>query len=296
MSAAWDTVVVMCRLFGLNAGDVSVRAKYWLLSAPDSMKVQAERNTSGAGIGWFNSDSEPMLVKRPGPADDSPELGADAEAVSAHTLVTHVRMATAGSETMANTHPFLVDGMLIAHNGGFGDLAAVDAELGVYAEHVKGETDSERYAWLIAKETAANDGDVSAGITAAASWLSQNVPMYSLNVVVIKGGWLWALRYPDERALHLARRVVPAVDGDTPDTTWSGSSTLANHQIAADGDTNIVVVASERIDGSDNWRMLEPGELVAVDPRLTVTASLALQTPPKQLLKLAERDPNDEAF
>lgn len=273
-----------------------MHAKYWLLEAPDSMAVQARRNTSGAGMGWFDESNTPTVVKHPGHETASSPLRSDAAAVTANTLITHVRMATAGSESMANTHPFLVDDMLIAHNGGFSDLQAVDAHLGADAALAHGQTDSERYALLIAKEARARGGDVGAGIAAAAAWLSQNVPMYSLNVVVIKNGWLWALRYPDERALHIARRVVPATTDGAPDATWSGSSSLASHQISAAGDTDIVVVASERIDASDNWRMLEPGELVSVDPHLRISAELAIRTPPRTLLHLSEADPNDEAF
>jgi predicted glutamine amidotransferase len=62
-------------------------------------------------------------------------------------------MATAGSDSTVNTHPFLVDSMLVAHNGGFGDLAKVDAPLGANAALALGQTDSERYALLIAQET-----------------------------------------------------------------------------------------------------------------------------------------------
>ncbi|MDQ1250212.1 MAG: hypothetical protein QG597_4591 [Actinomycetota bacterium] len=285
----------MCRLFGMSAGDRQVEAKFWLLNAPDSMVEEGGRNPDGAGIGWFDAGTEPHLQKQAGPAPQDQAFLTDAATVTASTVVTHVRDATAGSATVANAHPFLVDGLLVAHNGGFADPDAVMAQLGDYARFVQGDTDSERYAALIAKEAAARDGDIGAGILAAATWISQNVPMYSLNVVVIKDHRLWALRYPDERALHLARRVVRPATG-APDDSWSGSSQVAQHQVAANSETPIVVVASERIDGDDDWRMLQPGELVAVDDDLTITARLALRRTPARLLHLAGRDPNDEAF
>lgn len=285
----------MCRLFGLSAGHGQARAKFWLITAPDSMADEGRRNPDGAGIGWFDGDATPHLQKQAGPAPQDRDFLSDAATVTASTMVTHVRDATAGSRDFRNTHPFLVDGLLVAHNGGFGDLDVVDAHLGDYLHLVQGETDSERYAALIAKEAAAHDGDVAAGIVAAATWLSRNVPMYSLNTVVIKGGRLWALRYPDERALHLARRVVHPTTG-TPDDGWSGSSAVARHQVAAGAELPIVVVASERIDDKDDWRMLQPGELLAVDEELTITSTLAITSPPAHLLHLAGHDPNDEAF
>ena len=286
----------MCRLFGLNAGQTEVQAKYWLVTAADSMAKQSLRNTSGAGIGWFDNSPMPHVVKHPGPAKADTELTHTAEDVNANTIMTHVRAATAGSESLANTHPFLVDGLLIAHNGGFGELAKVDAHLGAEAGKIRGQTDSERYAHLIAKETRARDGDVAGGIVAAAEWLSRNVPMYSLNVVVIANGRMWALRYPDERSLHFARRVLKTSSDDSPDFTWGGSSAVARHQIVASGETPVVVVASERIDRSEDWLMMQSGELISIDESLTITSSLALRRAPAHLVKLEEHDPNREGF
>lgn len=38
----------MCRLFGLTAGRREVGVKYWLVSGPDSMKVENRCNPDGA--------------------------------------------------------------------------------------------------------------------------------------------------------------------------------------------------------------------------------------------------------
>lgn len=86
--------------------------------------------------------------------------------------------------------------------------------MGPFAKRVLGDTDSERFAALIARHTSENDGDVGAGITAAAGWLADNVPMYSLNCLVASPGNLWALRSPDQRAMHVARRRVMPSAGD----------------------------------------------------------------------------------
>ena len=44
-----------------------------------------------------------------------------------------------------------------------------------------------------------------------------------------------------------------------------------------------VVVASERIDESPDWRLIEPGELLHVAPDLTVESTLVLPDPPRRL-------------
>lgn len=264
----------------MNAAE-PVRATYWLLDAPDSLLQESHRNPDGTGIGWYDSDGA-HIDKQPKAAFTDSAFTTEAGTIAARTLVTHIRAATAGHDTWQNTHPFDFDGLIVAHNGGFGDLAAVDAELGPYASRVQGQTDSERYAALIAK-FAAERGDVGAGITAAAAWLSRNVPMYSLNCVVISGDDLWALRYPDQRALHIVRRNV---------SRWNGSSELSGHRLEADTGTDVVLIASEHLDGQDDWRMLDPGELVHVDPSLEVTSSIAVDQPPARMLVLDEPDPN----
>ena len=285
----------MCRLLGLTAGRRDVDVKYWLTSGPDSMKAENRRNPDGAGVGWFDAGGTPHVLKATGDALAEGSFDKRVDRLTGRTFVTHVRDATTGHDSVVNTHPFDIDGTLIAHNGGFGDLTAVDHHLGDYLSLVHGDTDSERYAALIVKEADAHGGDVGLGMVAAATWLARNVPLYSLNAVVIRDGRLWALRYPDERALHVARRVVQPSTG-RPDDGWNGSSDVARHQVVSGSIASIVVVASERIDAEPDWLMLQSGELITVDPNLTITSRLALTESPSRLLHLAGHDPNDEAF
>ena len=231
----------MCRLFGFNSGKDAIHAAYWLLEAPDSMLDQGERNPDGTGIGWFSADGTARMDKQPLATDTDPSFVREAKRVDTAQLVSHVRMTLLpkGSDSalgkdhlLVDTHPFLIDDRLMAHNGGFGDLEKLDEHLGPYLAQVKGHTDSERFAALIAKESAAS-GDVVEGISTAATWISQNLPMYSLNTIVIAEGNLYALRYPDQRSLHVARRTV------TPGDDWRGRSSLAEHRLRAEGTDDV---------------------------------------------------------
>ncbi len=280
----------MCRLFGITAGDKQVHVDYWLVDAPDSMLVESHRNPDGTGVGWFGADATPHVDKQSRSAFTDRQFAREAKSVDARTLIMHIRAATTGHDAPENTHPFLFDGRVMAHNGGFGDLPAVEDQLGDYRGQLRGDTDSERYAALISKHTADNDGDVSAGIAAAAGWLADNVPMYSLNCLVAAPGHLWALRYPDQRALHIARRRVD------PATGLALSSSLAGQSVKAAESTEVVIVASERIDADEDWRMLEPGELVHIGPDLSFTSTLAIDRPPAHLHLLDEADPNVDTF
>ncbi len=284
----------MCRLFGLTSGTARVRATFWLLDAPDSVKTQSHRNVDGSGIGFFDPAGEPVVDKQPEPAFSDPEFIHAARVASSSAFVAHVRWATAGGRTMQNTHPFTMRGRIMAHNGGIGELPLLERQLGDYAGLVLGDTDSERYFALITKEIDARGGDVGAGIAAAAGWIAANLPVSSLNAVVIAPGELWALRYPDQHALHILQRPpdAAAVQAGSGNPGLHVRSATSSVHVPALGDIASVVVASERLDGEDGWRMLAPGELVHVRPDLSVSSSVVLPQPPARLVPLPAGNPN----
>lgn len=188
----------------------------------------------------------------------------------------------------------------MAHNGGFGEIARLDEQLGPYRELVLGDTDSERYFALITQQIDAHGGDVGAGITAAARWIGERLPVSSLNAIVATPGELWALRYPGQHALHVIERPagasIPAShETDSPDDTPAGlhvrSATSSVHAPALQ-EIPTVVVASEELDGEEGWRMLADGELVHVSPDLTVTSAVAIPGPPARLVPLPKDSPN----
>ncbi len=281
----------MCRLLGLTAGAARVRATFWLLDAPDSLEVQSHRNVDGSGIGFFDPAGVPVLDKQPEPAFRDAEFIREARLAESATFVAHVRLATAGGRRVANTHPFAMDGRIMAHNGGFGEVARLEAQLGPYAGRVLGDTDSERYFALITQQAAAHGGDVGAGIAAAARWIAANLPVTSLNAVVAAPGELWALRYPDQHALHIIERPAGPGAAAAKAGLYVRSATSSVHVPALESAAS-VVVASEQLDGESGWRMLAPGELVHVRPDLGVESAVVMAEPPARLVPLRGRNPN----
>ncbi|MFN8168207.1 MAG: class II glutamine amidotransferase [Candidatus Nanopelagicales bacterium] len=287
----------MCRLFALSSGDVRVHATYWLLDAPDSMEVESRRNVDGSGLGWFDADGRPVVDKQPEPAYRDPDFVRDAVEADSTTFVGHVRWATTGVRSVENTHPFTMKGRVMAHNGGFGDLALLEAELGDAMSGVLGGTDSERYFALITRETARHGGDVAAGIASAAGWIAEHCPVSSLNTVVAVDGELWALRYPATHALHVLERpagpgAAAAAQGVPGLVARSGTSQVhapALHEVPS------VVIASERLDGEDGWRMVGAGDLLHVARDLTVTTTTVLPDPPARTIGLPADNPNDDS-
>lgn len=282
----------MCRLFGLTAGTTRVRATFWLLDAPDSLEEQGRRNLDGSGIGFFDSAGRPVLDKQPEPAFRDEEFIQRAKRAESATFVAHVRQATAGGRTVQNTHPFAMDGRIMAHNGGFGELARLDEQLGGYASLVLGDTDSERYFALITQQADAQDGDLGAAITAAAQWIAANLPVSSLNTIVAAPGELWALRYPGQHALHILER--PAGPSEQP------AAAAGLHVRSATSSVHVpdlysaasVVIASEQLDGESGWRMLAPGELIHVRPDLSLQSAVVIAEPPPRPIPIPGHNPN----
>jgi predicted glutamine amidotransferase len=271
----------MCRLFGMSAGEVRAQASFWLLSAPDSLVQQSRREPDGTGLGWFDPHDAPHVYKRPIAAYRDKEFAHRAQTVSSRTFVAHVRFASTGALTLDNTHPFQQRGRQFAHNGVVEEMATLEAELGDALELVHGETDSERYFALITREIERASGDVTAGITSAARWIAENLPLFAINCVLSTADSVWALRYPETHELYvLERQAGEALAHDSS----LGTKVRSEHG----RDHRLVVLASERMDDDPDWRLLESGELLQVGAQLGVSSTRILERPPKRLLTLDE--------
>ncbi|HYB36516.1 MAG TPA: class II glutamine amidotransferase [Mycobacterium sp.] len=275
----------MCRLFALHAGTNVVTATFWLLDAPDNLAAQSRRNPDGTGLGVFDGQGQPELRKQPMAAWQDADFATEAHDMTGTTFVAHVRYATSGSPDVVNTHPFLQDGRIFAHNGVLEGLEVLDErlrEVGT-ADLVLGQTDSERAFALITASIRAHGGDVSAGLMDAMEWLVANVPIYAVNVLLSTATDVWALRYPEPNKLYVL---------DRRDGLPSPGFHLRTERIRARSEhlqtRPSVVFASEPMDNDPRWRLLAPGELVHVDTALEITRSVVLPDPPKHQLRRAD--------
>jgi predicted glutamine amidotransferase len=271
----------------MSGGREPVRATFWLLQAPDALAQQSHRNPDGTGLGAFAPDGGPRVSKQPIAAFEDQRFAAEAREESSRTFVAHVRYASTGPRTPANTHPFEQRGRLMAHNGVIEDLEALESHLGGDMNLVSGDTDSERFFALITREIGLAGGEVGAGITRAAHWVADHLPLFAINLVLITPDGLWALRYPDTHELWVLERAAGGHQGESELEHSSRRRRIRVHSEQL-SERPAVVVASERMDDDPGWRLMEPGELLSVDAALRCEAVQVLDGPPRHLLTLAD--------
>jgi glutamine amidotransferase len=284
----------MCRLFALHAGRAPATATFWLLDAQDSLARQSHRNPDGAGIGTFDAEGLPVVDKQPFAAWRDTEFASAARELRSSTFLAHVRYASNGNLSMDNTHPFVQQGRLFAHNGVVQALGVLDARLKTLgaADLVHGESDSERVFALITAETARRQGDVAEGLKAAIGWISDHLQVYSLNLALTTSSDLWALRYPATHGLYILTRPTGGTTTSLALDARTGRIHARSEHLATRAS---VIIASEPMDADPGWRLLDPGELVHVDSELAVETTRPFTEPPRQLLTRSDLDPKTQA-
>lgn len=250
----------MCRLFALRS-DQPVTAQLWLLDAPYSLLQQSRFNADGTGIGWLDEDGVAQVAKRPVAAYDSERFGEVATSLRTRAMIAHLRLSSGTEHCMENTHPFLQDGIITAHNGVLevtepmrGRVRALGA-----AHHVAGSTDSEWMAALITGEVAAHGGDLRAGVIAALSWLIAEVPVYSVNLLAMRGEEMLAVRLPATNELWVLERTASETAPRAALDQSSASLRARSEDLAG---VRSVVIASEPMDEDPHWRLMDSGELL----------------------------------
>lgn len=282
----------MCRLFALHAGSHDVEADFWLLEAPTSLAVQSEVNADGFGIAALSAEAALLLIRNPVKAAGDRIYRGVARHAEACQFLVHLRYADTGGVSLQNTHPFLQDGRVFAHNGVVGDLERLERRLGEHLAMVSGETDSERVFALITLCIRQAGGDVRAGVTAAVRELAEGYELYSINFVLGEVGHLWAFRYPEHNPLlileHAEGDSGPLVERDAHGTL----SMRANPR----GDERMVVIASEPMDADPGWQDVGVGELIHVGPELEPDRQTLLTEPPRHPMVLSGRAEQSQAY
>jgi predicted glutamine amidotransferase len=266
----------MCRFYAHHANRPTPAADR-LLHCETSLRAQSRRDTRGEshvdgwGIGYYEGD-RPRVVRRATSATECGEYSAAAAGVCAATFLAHVRQASVGERSTANTHPFAFGRWLFAHNGtvtGFdrvGPLLRNETSDDLLAA-VKGTTDSELlFHWLLTRlrsvqtDLAAPCRDLAAmprvvaesivRLDAASAAAGGDEPA-KLNFLLSDGRFLLASCFG--HSLHWINHIGPAVVDNGTDP----SATTCREYRAA-------VVASEPVT-QEAWQEIPDRSILVID-------------------------------
>ncbi|GLP81304.1 class II glutamine amidotransferase [Mycobacterium antarcticum] len=177
----------MCRLLGVvSAAPISVAD-----AVGDGVLKDFVALTKVHGDGWGVAAVDrlgdtPRATVSAGSALDDPDfVSATHDRRSAATLV-HLRWATSGlAVEPRNSHPFVADGLAMAHNGSVKPPAPLDALLDPeHAASLRGTTDSERIFALI-RQYRTRTSTLAEAVRDAISALRRIYPDASLNALIL---------------------------------------------------------------------------------------------------------------
>lgn len=151
----------MCRLYGFMANE-ETKVECTLVHSQNALLMQSESDYLGRAHadGWglaFYHDEFPELERRANPAYEDLHFSSTAERVYAEAVVAHVRLATVGTPSELNCHPFVFGKWAFAHNGTVSAFTQLKQELEDETDPVLqssrvGETDSEQlFFWLLSR-------------------------------------------------------------------------------------------------------------------------------------------------
>lgn len=127
------------------AATTAVSPRALLHDAPRSLRALSREHPDGWGIAVH---SDEWLVERSTTCADACARFATVADRAASLVIAHVRKATVGPVSLANTHPFVRGRFAFAHNGTLDTRTLAIAPS--HAAAIAGETDSERlFAYLL---------------------------------------------------------------------------------------------------------------------------------------------------
>jgi len=224
-----------------------------------------DETAASASEPLLDSDSEQAAIKTYRTTDRAPEDPVFTQVVDSHrsfARVVHLRWATEGLAIHPeNTHPFVADGIALAHNGSISPLAELEAMLSPdILRSLHGRTDSERYLAVVRQELA-DEPDPLQAVARAVIRLRRHFPAASLNALVLSETTLMAVH---------ASAASPAPVKDMLSTGMDEADLPLGHLEGyflmrwRDGPANSLIFSSSGLH-IDGWHPLPPESITSVD-------------------------------
>ena len=242
----------MCQLLGMNANTPTD-----VMFSFTGFASRAQEHKDGFGIAFFEDAGVRLMVDAQSARTSPVAEMVRRFPIRSSNIVAHIRKATQGRVTLANTHPFVRElwgrYWVFAHNG---DLKGYAPRLHGAFRPV-GETDSERaFCWLM-QELAKAHASVPpiAELTATLRELAPAVAAHgSFNFLLDNGQALWA---HCSTRLHHVVRCHPFTRASLHDDDVTVD--FAAHTTPLD---RVAVIVTEPLTKDETWTAFASGELL----------------------------------
>lgn len=159
-------------------------------------------------------------------------------------ILAHVRKSTAGAKTVANTHPFIAEGLAFAHNGTVRGIAP------------EGQSDSKALFERVLAERR-KGASVEDALATLSKFVAERFTYTSLTVLLTDGRSVWGLR-------RIGNDPVACADDACPADYYT-----LGHARLPDG--SVVVSQEHEILHIDGWAPIADGAIITVAPDGRVT-------------------------
>lgn len=241
----------MCQLLGLNANTPTD-----VMFSFTGFATRAEEHRDGFGIAFFEGAGVRLMVDAQSARVSPVAHMVRSYPIKSHNIVAHIRKATQGQVTLANTHPFVRElwgrYWVFAHNG---NLTGFAPRLHGAFRPV-GQTDSElAFCWLMQELAKAHASVPSiAELTRTLRELIlQPAACGTFNFMLSNGQALWA--HASTRLHHLLR-AHPFASASLQDDDLTVN--FADHTSPHD---RVAIVVTEPLTRNEPWVAFAPGEL-----------------------------------
>jgi glutamine amidotransferase len=271
----------MCRLLGIVASELTEFGLV-LTEAPRCLATLSREHPDGWGLAIHKAadaaapaeDSTRSLGENPwqthkgtAPAGEDARFRELAARSRGHLLIAHIRQKTVGPTRLENTHPFVNDGWVFAHNGTIQQQDELRSRCsGRRLREITGDTDSELFfAYVLTRldekglvHLASEESrDVATNLIHELTTELRALRIGAFNFVLSDGQTTFAHRFG--RSLFVlergpsdpVRELRPVDEGATIMTKW----TARRHA---------VFIASERIT-DEPWREIDDGTLLRIE-------------------------------
>lgn len=255
----------MCRLFGVIANK-PVDIEFSFFKADTPFKEFSKRNPDGWGIGWYEN-GKPKVLKEA--FSNNKEYDFDkVKTIKSRIIISHVRLATRGSKNYENTHPFVYENFIFAHNGSVDRENILTHLKPEFKEKIKGETDSEAYFMLI-MQFMSETKNIIDSIQKAVKIVKEST--YSgLNFIMTDGNSLYAFRDAKLNEDYYSLYYLERNPSNYSSFEYMSEETKQMIRSKLLLGERAVLISSERLTKGENWKALELGELIIVDHNLKI--------------------------